>query len=123
MKKMCIRDRWWCFAGFETCCAMGGEVRYPQIELPRAMFLAPFLVFAVNGLFQWVLVCVTPSGALADLAVAAAPYAEGLRLAGVTGLPLVLLCLGIAFGGDFSTLNAGVSAPARYVFTLSLIHI
>ena len=41
------------------------------------MFLAPFLVFAVNGLFQWVLVCVAPSGALADLATAAAPYAEG----------------------------------------------
>lgn len=115
----CVALVWWCFAGFETCCAMGGEVRYPQIELPRAMFLAPFLVFAVNGLFQWVLVCVAPSGALADLATAAAPYAEGLRLAGVTGLPLVLLCLGIAFGGDFSTLNAGVSAPARYVFTMA----
>lgn len=115
----CVALVWWCFAGFETCCAMGGEVRCPQIDLPRAMFLAPFLVFAVNGMFQWVLVCVVPAGALAGLAAAAAPYAEGLRLAGVAGLPLVLLCLGIAFGGDFSTLNAGVSAPARYLFTMA----
>ena len=110
---------WWCFAGFETCCAMGEEIKYPQVNLPRALFLAPFLVFAVNGLFQWVLVCVVPPDGLAALAGAAAPYAKGMELAGVTGFPLVLLCLGIAFGGDFSTLNASVSAPARYLFTMA----
>lgn len=115
----CVALVWWCFAGFETCCAMGGEVHYPQLELPRALFLAPFLVFAVNGVFQWVLVSVVPQNALAGLAMAAAPYAEGLRLAGVTGLPLVLLCMGIAFGGDFSTLNASISAPARYLYTMA----
>lgn len=42
-----------------------------------------------------------------------------MRLAGVTGFPLVLLCVGIAFGGDFSTLNAGVAAPARYLYTMA----
>ena len=42
-----------------------------------------------------------------------------MRLAGVVGFPLVLLCAGIAFGGDFSTLNAGVSAPARYLYTMA----
>lgn len=115
----CVALVWWCFAGFETCCAMGEEIKYPQIDLPRALFLAPFLVFAVNGLFQWVLVCVVPSGGLAALAGAAAPYAKGMELAGVAGFPIVLLCLGIAFGGDFSTLNASVSAPARYLYTMA----
>lgn len=115
----CVALVWWCFAGFETCCAMGEEIRYPQFNLPRALFLAPFLVFAVNGLFQWVLVCVVPPEGLSALAGAAAPYARGMELAGVTGLPLVLLCLGIAFGGDFSTLNTSVSAPARYLFTMA----
>ena len=42
---------WWCFAGFETCCAMGEEIKYPQINIPRALFLAPFIVFAVNAAF------------------------------------------------------------------------
>lgn len=115
----CVALVWWCFAGFETCCAMGEEIKYPQINLPRALFLAPFLVFAVNGLFQWVLVCTVPSGRLAALAEAAAPYAEGMQYAGVVGFPLILLCLGIAFGGDFSTLNASVTAPARYLYTMA----
>ena len=115
----CVALVWWCFAGFETCCAMGEEIRYPHINLPRALFLAPFLVFAVNGLFQWMLVCIVPSGRLAGLAQAAAPYAEAMRLAGALGFPLVLLCAGIAFGGDFSTLNASISAPARYLFTMA----
>ena len=98
---------------------MGEEIKYPQINLPRALILAPFLVFAVNGLFQWVLVCTVPSGSLAALAEAAAPYAEGMQYAGVVGFPLILLCLGIAFGGDFSTLNASVTAPARYLYTMA----
>lgn len=115
----CTAMIWWCFAGFETCCAMGEEIRYPQINLPRALFLAPFLVFAVNGLFQWALVCIVPPDALGALASAAAPYADAMIKAGILGLPLILLCLGIAFGGDFSTLNASVSAPARYLFTMA----
>ncbi|HHY70314.1 MAG TPA: amino acid permease [Thermoanaerobacterales bacterium] len=32
---------------------------------------------------------------------------------------MVILCAGIAFGGDLSTLNAGVAAPARYLFSMS----
>ena len=51
---------WWCFAGFEACVAMGEEIKYPHINVPRAMFLAPFVVFAVNALFQWYLVGITP---------------------------------------------------------------
>ena len=115
----CVAMIWWCFAGFETCCAMGEEIRHPQINLPRSLILAPFLVFAFTGLFQWALIGIVPADALASLADAAAPYADGMRLAGIVGFPLVLLCLGIAFGGDFSTLNASVSAPARYLYTMA----
>lgn len=115
----CVAMIWWCFAGFETCCSMGEEIRHPHINLPRALILAPFLVFAVTGLFQWALLCIVPSGALSSLAEASAPYADGMRLAGITGFPLILLCLGIAFGGDFSTLNASVSAPARYLYSMA----
>lgn len=115
----CVAMVWWCFAGFETCCAMGEEIKYPQINLPRALKLAPFLVFSVNALFQWVLVNIVPPSQLSLLVDAAAPYAEGMRLAGVLGFPLILLCLGIAFGGDFSTLNAGITAPARYLYTMA----
>lgn len=39
----CVAMIWWCFAGFETCCAMGEEIRHPQINLPRALFWRPFL--------------------------------------------------------------------------------
>ena len=115
----CVAMIWWCFAGFETCCAMGEEIRHPQINLPRALFLAPFIVFAVNGLFQWALTSIIPAESLAALADAAAPYAEGMRQAGIIGFPLILLCLGIAFGGDFSTLNASIAAPARYLYTMA----
>ena len=115
----CVAMVWWCFAGFETCCAMGEEIRHPQINIPRAMFLAPFIVFAVNGLFQWVLLCIVPYNQLEALGAAAAPYAYAMETAGIIGFPLILLCAGIAFGGDFSTLNASMAAPARYLFTMA----
>ncbi|TGY71325.1 amino acid permease [Enterorhabdus sp. NM05_H27] len=110
---------WWCFAGFETCCGMGEEIRYPSINIPRALKLAPFIIFAVNGAFQWFLVGITPAEAIPGLAEAAAPYAEAMMSAGILGLPLLLLALGVAFGGDFSTLNASIAVPPRYLFTMA----
>ncbi|WP_199735061.1 APC family permease [Fretibacterium sp. OH1220_COT-178] len=110
---------WWCFAGFETCCAMGEEIRYPQINIPRALFLAPFIVFAVNALFQWFMVGIVPTERLIELSTAEAPYADAMSIAGFVGIPLLTLALGIAFGGDFSTLNASIAVPPRYLFTMA----
>lgn len=110
---------WWCFAGFETCCAMGEEIKYPQINIPRALFLAPFIVFIVNALFQWFLIGIVDTQNLEALSVSLTPYADAMITAGILGLPLALLSIGIAFGGDFSTLNASLSAPPRYLFTMS----
>ena len=110
---------WWCFAGFETCCAMGEEIKYPQINIPRALFLAPFIVFAVNAAFQWFLVGIVPTEEIASLTAASAPFAEAMTKAGILGLPLALLAAGIAFGGDFSTLNASIAVPPRYLFTMA----
>ena len=94
---------WWCYTGFETCVSMGAETKYPQYTLPRALKVSVFLVFAVNALFQWFLVGLVPHEFYHILAVADAPYAEGLRAAGLVGFPIILLCIGIAFGGDLST--------------------
>lgn len=110
---------WWCFAGFETCCAMGEEIKYPQINIPRALFLAPFIVFAVNGAFQWFLVGIVPTESIGALSTASAPFAEAMITAGILGFPLVLLAAGVAFGGDFSTLNASIAVPPRYLFTMA----
>ena len=110
---------WWCFAGFETCCAMGEEIKYPQINIPRALFLAPFIVFAVNAAFQWFLVGIVPTEEIFALSTASAPFAEAMTKAGILGFPLILLAAGIAFGGDFSTLNASIAVPPRYLFTMA----
>ena len=110
---------WWCFAGFEACVAMGEEIKYPRINIPRALFLAPFVVFAVNALFQWYLLAITPAQSLAALSTAQAPYAEAMKAAGILGLPLALLAAGIAFGGDFSTMNAAIATIPRYLFTMA----
>lgn len=110
---------WWCFAGFETCCAMGEEIKYPHINIPRALTLAPFIIFAVNAIFQWYLVAIVPSKELYIIATADAPYAEAMSIAGVLGFPLALLAAGIAFGGDFSTLNASIAVPPRYLFAMA----
>lgn len=115
----CVAMIWWCFAGFETCCALGEEIKYPQINIPRALTLAPFIVFAVNALFQWFLIGITPSESLADLASADAPFAEAMYAAGILGLPLGLLALGISLGGDFSTLNASIAVPPRYLYAMA----
>lgn len=110
---------WWCFAGFETCCAMGEEIKYPQVNIPRALFLAPFIVFIVTASFQWFLLAIVPADSLPAIADAAAPYADGMKTAGILGFPLIMLCAGIALGGDFSTLNASVAVPPRYLFTMA----
>lgn len=110
---------WWCFAGFETCCAMGEEIKYPHINIPRALFLAPFIVFAVNAIFQWFMVGIVPAGQLEAISTASAPYAEAMSIAGILGFPLIMLAAGIAFGGDFSTLNSSISVPPRYLFTMA----
>ena len=110
---------WWCYTGFETSVSMGGEIKYPQITLPRSLKLSIFLVFAINAAFQWFLVGVVSHKFYGDLAIATAAYAKGLQLAGLTGFPIILLCIGIAFGGDLSTINPGIAAPARYIYTMA----
>lgn len=110
---------WWCYTGFETCVSMGSETKYPQYTLPRALKISVFLVFACNALFQWFLCGLVPHSAYPVLAVADAPYAEGLKAAGLVGFPIILLCIGIAFGGDLSTINPGIAAPARYIYTMA----
>lgn len=110
---------WWCFAGFETCCALGEEIRFPEINIPRALKLAPFIVFIVNAIFQWFLVGITPTDALPALASADAPYAEAMEAAGILGLPLIMLALGISVGGDFSTLNSSIAVPPRYLYAMA----
>ncbi len=110
---------WWCYAGFETCCAMGEEIKYPHINIPRALFLAPFIVFAVNAIFQWFLVAIVPTDQLTAIAEASAPYAEAMQTAGILGFPLIMLAAGVAFGGDFSTLNSSIAVPPRYLFTMA----
>lgn len=110
---------WWCFAGFEACCSMGEEIKYPHINIPRAMFLTPFIIFAVNAFFQWFLVGIVPTDRLSALATAAAPYSEAMMTAGILGLPLALLAAGIAFGGGVSTMNASISTTPRYLFAIA----
>ena len=115
----CVAMIWWCFAGFETCCAMGEEIRFPQINLPRALALSPFIVFAVNALFQWFLVGIVPAAEISSLAEANAPFADAMQVAGIFGFTMALLAVGIAFGGDFSTLNASIAVPPRYLFAMA----
>ena len=110
---------WWCFAGFETCCAMGEEIKYPQINLPRALKLSPYIVFAVNAIFQWYLIGIVPASKIGAIATADAPFAEAMQMAGILGIPMALLAAGIAFGGDFSTLNSSIAVPPRYLFAMA----
>ena len=44
---------------------------------------------------------------------------QAMKAAGILGFPLALLAAGIAFGGDFSTLNASISTTPRYLFTMA----
>jgi APA family basic amino acid/polyamine antiporter len=110
---------WWCFAGFETLVGMGGEVKFPQINIPRSLIITPFIVFAVNALFQWFLVGLTPLAYQPMLATDSAPYATSLSLAGIVGVPLILLCVGITFGGDLGTMNPCIAGPSRYMYVMA----
>lgn len=110
---------WWCFAGFEACCSMSEEIKYPHINIPRAMALSPFIILAVNLFFQWYLVGIVSPDHLEQLAVADAPYAEAMMTAGILGIPLAFLAAGIAFGGGLSTMNSCVATPPRTLFAMA----
>lgn len=116
----CIIMVWWCFAGFETLVGMGAEVKFPQITIPRALKITPFIVFAVNALFQWFLVGITPLSKQAILTTASAPFAASMELAGIIGIPLVILCIGITFGGDLGTMNPCIAGPSRYMYVMAV---
>jgi len=115
----CVLMIWWCFAGFETIVGMGAEVKFPQITLPRALIISPFIVFAINAFFQWFLVGLTPLAKMSLLAGVDAPYADAMKFAGIMGVPFIILCLAITFGGDFSTMNPCVTGPARYMYVMA----
>ena len=112
---------WWCFAGFELVVGFGGEIKYPQINLPRVLMISPFIIFTITAMFQFFLVGIVPptAGNYEMLAVSEAPYAEGMLSAGILGLPLIVLCIGIAFGGDMSTINPGIGGSSRYVYKMA----
>lgn len=110
---------WWCFAGFETLVGMGGEVKFPQINIPRSVIITPFIVFTVNALFFWFLTGLTPLEYQPQLADDSAPYATSLSLAGIVGIPLIVLCIGITFGGDLGTMNPCIAGPSRYMYVMA----
>ena len=110
---------WWCFAGFETLVGMGGEVKFPQINIPRALTLTPFIVFAINALFFWFITGLTPLESQPMLTDSAAPYATSLQLAGIVGLPLIILCVGITFGGNIGAMNPTIAGPSRYMYVMA----
>ena len=111
---------WWCFAGFETCVGMGGEVKFPQITLPRALTISPFIVFAVNVLFQFFLVGITPLASVPGLETSDAPFVDAMQAAGIIGFPFILLCLAITLGGDFSSMMPCTGGAARYMYIMAL---
>lgn len=113
---------WWCYTGFETAVSMGAEIKYPQVVIPKALKIALFLIFAVTAIFQWFLVGLVPPAFYSQLVTAVAPYADGLKMAGLIGAPIIILCIAIAFGGDLSTINPGIAAPARYIYTMAEDH-
>lgn len=110
---------WWCFAGFETVVGMGSEIKFPQITIPRALCISPFIVFGVNALFYWFLIGITPLESMGVVANASAPYAQAMEMAGLVGIPAIILCIGITFGGDFSTMNPCITGPSRYMYTMA----
>ncbi|MEE3362816.1 MAG: cobalamin-dependent protein, partial [Anaerovoracaceae bacterium] len=71
---------------------------------------------------QWFLVALVSPQFYGMIAVSDAPYAEGLKAAGLVGAPIILLCIAITFGGDLSTINPGIAAPARYIYTMAEDH-
>ena len=111
---------WWCFAGFETVAGMGAEVKFPQINIPRALTISPFVVFAVNSLWQFFLVGITPVESLGILVESDSPFVDGMAAAGIVGFPVILLCLAVTLGGDFSTMIPCTGGASRYMYIMAL---
>ncbi len=111
---------WWCFAGFEMVAGLAGEIKYPRITIPRILLISPFIVFAITAIFQWYITGLVPPTAAnyEMLMVSEAPYAEGLVSVGILGTRLIILCVGIAFGGVIALMNPGISGTARYIYQM-----
>ena len=59
---------WWCFAGFETCCATGDEIKYLPINIPRVPFHYPLIVVEANASLPPFLLVILPTDAPTKIA-------------------------------------------------------
>lgn len=106
---------WWAYAGQEVIANMAEEIKFPRINVPRALILVPFVVFAVTTTMQWVVVGLLPDAQI--LQTASAPFAEALQIAGA-GLFIFLLFMFAQFAGNFSTINPLITSCSRALFAL-----
>ncbi len=62
---------------------------------------------------------ITPAATRTSLATADAPFADATTMAGMGVFAVILLCLIITLGGDFSSMNPLVTGAARYMYLMS----
>ena len=116
--------RFWEWVADYYMCTLGEVMRValPSLMKPSGHGEEEFAADEFRPRREWFVAlageALTADG-LAAVAESSAPYAEAMMSAGILGLPLALLALGVAFGGDFSTLNASIAVPPRYLFTMA----
>ncbi|WP_366924217.1 APC family permease [Metallumcola ferriviriculae] len=106
---------WWAYAGQEVIGTMGEEIEHPTVNIPRALILVPFVVFAVTTTMQWAIVGIIPDVRI--LQDAGAPFALALKAAGVGSIIFILFMLA-EFLGNFSTVNPILMGGSRVLFAL-----
>jgi len=105
----------WAYAGHENVGAMAEEIQHPRINIPRAMFIIPVVVFSINIGMQWIVMGIIPDSRV--LQDSAAPFAYALQLAGAGGFVFLLFMLA-EFLGNFSTINPLLTGGSRTLFAL-----
>jgi len=106
---------WWAYAGQEVIGAMGEEIKFPTVNMPRALIIVPMIVFLVTVTLQWLVVGLIPD--ITILRDASAPFALALQVAGVGGVIFLMLMIA-EFCGNFSTVNPVLTGASRTWFAM-----
>ncbi len=106
------------YAGLTKVTSIAEEVRNPETNLSRGMFLALGAAVAIYGLGTFVMVGVlSPEGLAGDLTPVAT---TAQRLVGAWGMYLIVLAAILAF---FAAANAGILSASRYPMAMARDHL
>lgn len=111
---LALAGAFWAYDGWTNVTFVAGEVKNPQINIPKALFTGTLIVIAVYALINVAFLYVLPIDVMAQSPLVAASAAEVIF--GASGASLISIAVIVS---TFGALNGSLLASARVPFAMA----